>query len=47
LSNIRVLHFYHYMCGQFNKIPLQRYDLFTSCLNTFDMGTLLTVLVGQ
>jgi len=47
LSNIRVLHFYHYMCGQFNKIIMQRYDIFTSCLKNYDMGRLLIGLVGQ
>jgi len=35
------------MCGHFNKIILQRYDAFTSCLKNFDMETLLTVVVGQ
>jgi len=32
MSNIRLLHFYEYSFGQFHKISLQTYDIFTSYL---------------
>jgi len=47
MSTIRVLHFYQYVCGQFHKIILQRYDIFTTYLKNFDMETLYPVFVGQ
>ena len=47
MSNIRVLHFYQHICGQFHKIILQRYDIFTTNLKDFDMETLNPVFVGQ
>jgi len=47
MSNIRVLHFYQYICGQFHKTVLQRYDIFTTYLKNFDMETLYPVFVGQ
>jgi len=47
MSNIRVLHFYQYICGQLHKTVLQRYDIFTTYLKNFDMETLYPVFVGQ
>jgi len=47
MSNIRVLHFYQYICGQFHKISLQRYHIFTTYIENFDMETLYPVFVGQ
>jgi len=47
MSNIRVLHFYQYICGQFHKIIFQRYDIFTTYLKNFDMKTLYPVFVSQ
>jgi len=35
MSNIGVLDVYQYICGQINKIILQRDGIFTSWLNDF------------
>ena len=40
-------YFYQYICGQFHKIILQRYDIFTTYLKNFDMETLYPVFVCQ
>ena len=47
MSNIRVLHFHQYICGQFYKIILQRFYIFTSYLKNFHMEPLNRVFVGQ
>jgi len=47
MSNKRVSHFYQYICGQFYKIMLQRYDTCTTYLKNFDMETQYPVFVGQ
>jgi len=47
MLNIRVFHIYQYICGQFHKTILQRYDIFTTYLKTFDMETLYPVFVGH
>jgi len=46
MSNIRVLHSYQYICGQFRKI-IFKYDIFTAYLKNFDMETLYPVVVAQ
>jgi len=40
MSNIGALNVYQYICGQINKIILQRDDIFTSWSNNFDTETL-------
>jgi len=47
MSNIGVLEFHQYICGQINKIILQRYEIFTLWSKKFDTETLLTVFVRQ
>jgi hypothetical protein len=47
MSNIRVLQFYQYICGQLHETILQRYDTFTTYLKNSDMETLYVVFVGQ
>jgi len=36
MSNIRAIHFYQYILGLFNKIILQRYDIFISFVKNID-----------
>ena len=47
MTNIRVLQFYQYICGQFHEISLQKYDIFTTYLKNFDMETPSPAFVGQ
>ena len=47
MSSICVLHFYQYICCQYYKIILQRYDIFASYLKNFGIETLYTAFVGQ